>query len=62
MRVLADVPRRCRPPKDRGRATAVAGDGSRTPLDVSREHGAHVVRLDRLGVYSIVVFHDGDLP
>jgi hypothetical protein len=61
VRALTDVPLRVRLPKDREHATVVASDGTRTPLEVVREEGAHVVRLDSLGVYAIVVFHDGDL-
>ncbi|WP_433288628.1 hypothetical protein [Micromonospora sp. CA-244673] len=60
VRTLTDVPLRVRLPKDRQHATVVASDGTRTPLEVVREKGAHVVRLDSLGVYAIVVFHDGE--
>ncbi|GAA4572377.1 hypothetical protein GCM10023176_35190 [Micromonospora coerulea] len=62
VRALTDVPLRVRLPKDREHATVVASDGTRTPLQVVREESAHVVRLDSLGVYAIVVFHDGELP
>lgn len=62
VRTLTDVPLRVRLPKGKERATAVASDGSRTPLEVTREDDVHGVRLDALGVYTIVVFHDGDLP
>jgi hypothetical protein len=62
VRTLFDVPLRVRLPKDREHATVVASDGTRAPLAVVREDGAHVVRLSSLGVYSIVVFHDGQLP
>jgi hypothetical protein len=48
-------------PKEMGRATAVTSDGTRTALDLSVADGVHTVRLESLGVYSIVVFHDGDL-
>jgi hypothetical protein len=61
VRVRTDVPLRVRLPKDREHATVVASDGTRTPLEVVREDGAHVVRLGSLGVYAIVVFHDGEL-
>ena len=61
VRALTDVPLRVRLPEDREHATVVASDGTRTPLEVVREEGAHVVRLDSLGVYAIVVFHDGEL-
>jgi hypothetical protein len=60
VRALTDVPLRVRLPEDREHATAVASDGTRTPLEVTREEGAHVVRLGSLGVYAIVVFHDGE--
>jgi hypothetical protein len=62
VRALTDVPLRVRLPEVRKHATAVASDGTRTPLEVAREDGAHVVRLGSLGVYAIVVFHDGELP
>ncbi|TDE59706.1 hypothetical protein E1295_02110 [Nonomuraea mesophila] len=62
VRVLTEVPLRVRLPEARERATMVASDGTRTPLEVAREDGAHVVRLGSLGVYTIVVFHDGELP
>jgi hypothetical protein len=61
VREVPDVRLRVRLPKDRERATVVASDGSRTVLDLQHEDGAHTVTLDSLGVYSIVVFHDGDL-
>ncbi|QFY09826.1 hypothetical protein GBF35_27080 [Nonomuraea phyllanthi] len=62
VRAHTDVPLRVRLPEARERATVVASDGTRTPLEVAREDGAHVVRLGSLGVYAIVVFHDGELP
>ncbi|WP_051548556.1 hypothetical protein [Nocardioides sp. URHA0032] len=62
VRTLTDIPLRVRLPEDRERATVVASDGSRTPLELGREDGAHLVCLASLGVYSIVVFHDGELP
>ncbi|TDD11710.1 hypothetical protein E1292_04105 [Nonomuraea deserti] len=62
VRELTDVPLRVRLPEVRKHATAVTCDGTRTPLEVAREDGAHVVRLGSLGVYAIVVFHDGELP
>jgi hypothetical protein len=48
-------------PKDKQRATVVASDGTSASLDLERADGVHTVTLDRLGVYSIVVFHDGNL-
>jgi hypothetical protein len=47
-------------PKDKERATLVASDGTRRSLALDRSDGAHAVTLESLGVYSIVVFHDGD--
>lgn len=61
VRTLTDVPLRVRLPQGKERATAVASDGSRTALELTREDGVHGVRLDALGVYTIVVFHDGEL-
>jgi hypothetical protein len=61
VRVVADVPVQVRLPKDKERATLVACDATRTALQVSREGGRHTVTLPTLGIYSIVVFHDGDL-
>jgi hypothetical protein len=61
VRPVPDVPVQVRLPKDKERATLVASDGTRTELDVSREGGVHSVTLETLGIYSIVVFHDGDL-
>ncbi|MEU4196913.1 alpha-amylase family protein [Kribbella sp. NPDC026611] len=61
VRAVPDVPVRIRLPKVKERATLVASDGSRTALAVRRDAGVHAVTLDTLGVYSIVVFHDGDL-
>jgi hypothetical protein len=43
------------------RATLVTSDGTRRGLELDHEDGAHVVTVDRLGVHSIVVFHDGEL-
>ncbi|MEV5894687.1 hypothetical protein [Nonomuraea fuscirosea] len=62
VRALTGVPLRVRLPEARRHATAVAADGTRTPLTLVREDDAHVVRLGSLGVYAIVVFHDGELP
>jgi hypothetical protein len=62
VRTLTDVPLRVRLPQDREHATLVVSDGSRRRLSVTREDGAHSVLVEALGVYSIVVFHDGDLP
>ena len=36
--------------------------GGGSPLALACHDGVHTVRLDRLGVYSVVVLHDGDLP
>ncbi|MEV4798538.1 alpha-amylase family protein [Nonomuraea sp. NPDC049421] len=61
VRVRTGVPLRVRLPESRPHATAVASDGTRTPLEVTQEDGVHVVLVDTLGVYTIVVFHDGEL-
>ena len=61
VRPVSDVPLRVRLPKDKERATVVSPDGTRAPLALACEDGVHSVTLDRLGVYAIVVFHDGDL-
>ena len=61
VRPVSDVPLRVRLPKAKERATAVASDGTPTPLHLARDDDVHAVTLDSLGVYSIVVFHDGDL-
>ena len=61
VRAVPDVPLCVMLPEGRERATVVASDGTRTPLALTREGGAHSVRLDSLGLYSIVVFHDGEL-
>lgn len=61
VRTLTDVPLRVRLPKAKQHGTVVASDGSRTPLRLTQEDGVHAVVLDRLGVYAIVVFHDGAL-
>ncbi len=62
VRPVADVPLRVRLPEDRERATLVTPDGTRTPLSLELADGAHVVTVASLGLYSIVVFHDGELP
>jgi hypothetical protein len=62
VRAVPDVPLRVRLPKDKERATLVTTDGLRTQLALERNDGAHVVTVPSLGLYSIVVFHDGELP
>lgn len=62
VRPVADVTLRVRLPKDKQRATLVTPDGRRTPLDLVREDDRHLVRIESLGLYSIVVLHDGELP
>ncbi|MCR6032125.1 hypothetical protein GGQ22_11825 [Nocardioides sp. zg-579] len=57
-----DVEVRVRLPEDRSCATLVTPDGGRTTLAVAREGGAHVLVLPAVGVYGIVVLHDGELP
>jgi hypothetical protein len=61
VRVVPDVRLRVRLPKEKEHATLVASDGRQAPLDVQRGDGVHAVTVDSLGVYSIVVFHDGEL-
>jgi hypothetical protein len=61
VRALRDVPIAVRLPKAKEHATLISTDGSRTPLTLHREDGMHALRLDRLGVYAIVVLHDGEL-
>jgi hypothetical protein len=61
VRAVPDVPLRVRLPKDKERATLVGTDGRRTSLDVARENGVHSMRLASVELYSIVVFHDGEL-
>lgn len=41
-------------------ATAYGADGRVWPLDVHSDGIAHMVRLPLLGLYTIVVFHEGD--
>jgi hypothetical protein len=62
VRTLDDVALRVRLPKPREHATLVTPDGARTPLALERDDEAHLVRVPALGVYGIVVFHDGALP
>ena len=61
VRAVPDVSLRVKLPKDMERATAVTSDGTWTSLELARDEGVHAVTLDHLGVYSIVVFHDGEL-
>ncbi|WP_182525259.1 hypothetical protein [Nocardioides dongkuii] len=61
VRAVPDVPLRVALPKAREHATLVTSDGRRTPLALTRNDTVHAVTVDRLGVYSIVVFHDGEL-
>jgi hypothetical protein len=61
VRAVADVPLTVRLPKSAERATLVTTDGARTPLELSAEDGLHRVTLPALGLYSIVVLHDGEL-
>jgi hypothetical protein len=61
VRAVTDVRLGVRLPKHKENATAVASDGTRVALDLRIEAGVHTVTLDRLGVYAIVVFHDGEL-
>ncbi len=61
VRGVDDVSLRVGLPKAKERATLVTPDGARTELDLTRDDDRHEVRLERLGTYGIVVFHDGDL-
>jgi hypothetical protein len=61
VRAVPDVRLGVRLPKDKERATAVVSDGTRVALALHVDAGVHTVTLDSLGVYSIVVFHDGEL-
>jgi hypothetical protein len=61
VRAVPDVPVTVRLPKDAQHATLVTTDGTRTPLELQAEDGVHRVTLPELGLYSIVVFHDGEL-
>jgi hypothetical protein len=61
VRVTVDVPVRVRLPEPRRRATLITSDGTRTPLELTREECEHAVVIERLGVYSIVVLHDVEL-
>ncbi|QIG43337.1 hypothetical protein G5V58_11685 [Nocardioides anomalus] len=62
VRPVPDVPLTVRLPKDAQHATLVTTDGARAPLELDAEDGLHRVTLPELGLYSIVVLHDGDLP
>jgi hypothetical protein len=61
VRAVPDVPLRVRLPKDKEAATLVTPDGRQSSLAVSRQDGRHAVTLPLVGVYTIVVFHDGEL-
>jgi hypothetical protein len=61
VRPVNDVNLRVRLPKAKERATILSPDGRRDPLELTRDDDRHEVRLDRLGAYAIVVFHDGDV-
>jgi hypothetical protein len=61
VRAVPDVPLRVSLPRGMERATLVTSDGRRTALELAREDTVHTVTVDSLGVYSIVVFHDGEL-
>jgi hypothetical protein len=59
VRPVPDVELRVALPKDKERATVVTPDGRRTALELARTDGdRHEVRLDSLGAYAIVLFHD----
>ena len=44
------------------RATLYGSDGDITDLEVKSDEASSSVRLDRLGLYGIVVFHDESSP
>jgi hypothetical protein len=56
------VPFSVRLPSPRGHATLISSDGTRTTLELSRTDCDHAVVIPGLGVYAILVLHDGDLP
>jgi hypothetical protein len=59
--VLAEVRVAVRLPGVRRRATVITPDGRRREATVEVSDGRHVVVLDQVGVYVIVVFHDQEL-
>jgi hypothetical protein len=61
VRAVPDAPLRVSLPQGKEHATLVTSDGRRTALDLAREDTVHTVTVDSLGIYSIVVFHDGKL-
>jgi hypothetical protein len=61
VRAVPDVPLRVSLPRGMERATLVTSDSRRTALELAREDTVHTVTVDSLGVYSIVVFHEGEL-
>ncbi len=58
VRPCADVEVAVTLPSPRRNARLVSPDGADQVLEVRRADGRHVVRIDRLGVYAIVVFDD----
>jgi hypothetical protein len=61
VRAVPDVGLGVALPKAKERATAITPDGTRTALELVRDDRRHELRLDSLGAYAIVVFHDDDL-
>ena len=61
VRAARDVRIQITLPEPRSRATLVASDGRKSQLDLEMRRGDHVFRVDELGVYTIVVLHDGDV-
>jgi hypothetical protein len=60
VRTLEDVEISVRIPDEKGQATLVTSDGEHRELELRHDsRGRHVVSVDRVGVYSIVVLHDG---
>ncbi len=57
-----DVPVSVRLPTPCEHATLISSDDTRTTLELSRSDCDHAVVVPRLGVYTILVLHDGELP
>jgi hypothetical protein len=62
VRAAVDVPVSVRLPSPREHATLISSDGTRMTLELSRSDCEHAVVVPRLGVYTILVLHDGELP
>jgi hypothetical protein len=67
VRAIDDVDLSLSLPTAKKQATAIASDGSRVELALKTDEAPaagtlHTLTLPRVGVYTIVVFHDDDLP